>query len=82
MPILFSPSPRSRPPRNLAALFRAELRCPRFPALQPAASAERHGSGIFGGIVRARIGLILSDARGDIDDQLCELVGIAGTGFS
>jgi len=54
----------------------------RLAALQAAAPSEGHRCRIFRRIAWARIALVLDLARGNIDDQLRELAGIARARFS
>jgi hypothetical protein len=53
-----------------------------LPPFKPPAPTERYSSGVFRRIAGARVALFLDLARGNIDDQLGELVrGIAGGVF-
>jgi hypothetical protein len=70
------PSSVRGPACSLAALLGRHLGRARLPALETALASQRNRRRVLSGILRGRV---LGLARGDVYDQLGELVGVAGT---
>lgn len=85
--LLFLPPLLRRFRRDLGALLGRQLGSPRGAAFESTETPERHGVRIFGGIRLGRLGfaarVVFRNLAGSLlDDSICELVGIARTGFA
>lgn len=67
---------------NLSATLGRHRRSPRFAAFQSTPPTEGDRGRVFRRIDRVGIGFVVDLARGNIDDQLGELVRIPRAGFS